>query len=155
MNYEWDENKRLSNLDKHGIDFVAATEVFRDNERIETVDDRHGYGEERIQTIGYAKPGVLFVVYTLRDNDKTVRFISARKANKKEKSLYNSLIGQQVNTMSIKKYTEEELKKLNDETDYDRLKDMSDEEIEENAKKDKDSATPSDEQLDKFKKVKK
>jgi len=94
MNYEWDENKRDINLKKHGIDFVAATEVFRDSERIETVDDRHDYQEERIQTIGYAKPGVLFVVYTLRDNDQTVRFISARKANKKEKALYNSLIGQ-------------------------------------------------------------
>jgi len=94
MNYEWDENKRQSNLSKHGIDFVAAKAVFDDIERIETTDDRYDYGEERIQTIGYAKPGVLFVVYTLRDNNQTIRFISARKANKKEKSLYNSLIGQ-------------------------------------------------------------
>ena len=44
------------NIQKHGIDFVAAKEVFNDGERIETVDDRQDYGEERIQTIGYAKP---------------------------------------------------------------------------------------------------
>lgn len=94
MDFEWDEKKRKINLEKHGIDFVAARTVFDDKERIETVDDRHDYGEERIQTIGYAKPGILFVVYTYRDNNQTVRFISARKANKKEKSLYNSLIGQ-------------------------------------------------------------
>jgi uncharacterized DUF497 family protein len=94
MKYEWDENKRQSNIQKHGIDFVAAKEVFSDGERIETVDDRQDYGEERIQTIGYAKPGVLFVVYTYRNKSATRRFISARKANKKELALYNSLIGQ-------------------------------------------------------------
>jgi len=94
MKYEWDENKRKSNIKKHGIDFVAAKEVFNDGERIETVDDRHDYSEERIQTIGYAKPGILFVVYTYRNNISTRRFISARKANKKELALYNSLIGQ-------------------------------------------------------------
>ena len=94
MNYEWDEKKRQINITKHGIDFVAAKEVFNDIERIETIDDRKNYDEERIQTIGYAKPGILFVVYTLRDNETTRRFISARKANKKEKALYNSLLGQ-------------------------------------------------------------
>jgi len=94
MDYEWDENKRMSNIKKHGIDFVAAKEVFKDKERIETIDDRKDYGEERIQTIGYAKPGVLFVVYTYRSNKTSRRLISARKANKKELALYNSLIGQ-------------------------------------------------------------
>lgn len=94
MDFEWDENKRMSNIKKHGIDFVAAKEVFKDKERIETIDDRKDYGEERIQTIGYAKPGVLFVVYTYRNNKTSRRLISARKANKKELALYNSLIGQ-------------------------------------------------------------
>ncbi len=55
--------------------------------------------------------------------------------------------------MTIKKYTEEELKKLKDETDYQRLRDMSEEEIEEGSKKDPDSRSPSDDQLKKFKKV--
>lgn len=57
--------------------------------------------------------------------------------------------------MSIKKCTEEELKKLKDETDYERVNNMTDEEIEENSKTDEDSKTPADEQLKKFKKVKK
>ena len=69
-----------------------AIDVFHDSNRIETVDDRRDYGEERIQTIGYSKPGLLFVVYTYRDNETTRRFISARKANKEEKALYNSMI---------------------------------------------------------------
>ncbi len=66
MNYTWDKNKRSININKHGVDFPIAIEVFHDPNRIETVDDRQDYGEERIQTIGYAKPGLLFVVYTYR-----------------------------------------------------------------------------------------
>ena len=86
--------REILNIQKHGIDFPTAIDVFHDLERIETVDDRQDYGEERLQTIGYAQPGLLFVVYTYRDNETTRRFISARRANEKEKALYNSLIGQ-------------------------------------------------------------
>jgi len=57
--------------------------------------------------------------------------------------------------MVIKRYTEDELKKIKDRTDYERLKNMSEEEIEENSKSDPDALTPTDEQLEKFKKVKK
>jgi len=57
--------------------------------------------------------------------------------------------------MTIKKYSEEEIKQLEDQTDYDRLKKMADEEIEENSRTDEDSLTPSDDGLKKFKKVKK
>ncbi len=57
--------------------------------------------------------------------------------------------------MTIKKYSEEEIKHLKDQTDYDRLKKMTDEEIEENSRTDEDSLTPSDDDLKKFKKVKK
>lgn len=93
MIYNWDENKRTSNIQKHGVDFVDAAEIFSDPNRIETLDDRTDYGEERLQTIGYALPGLLFVVYTYRDKMTKRRIISARKATKKEKALYNSQIG--------------------------------------------------------------
>lgn len=55
--------------------------------------------------------------------------------------------------MSEKRYTLEELKKLKSKTDYDRLKNMTDEEIEKAAKEDPDSALPTDEELKKFKRV--
>jgi uncharacterized DUF497 family protein len=92
--YTWDENKRTINLDKHSIDFIDAAEIFNDPNRIETIDNRQDYGEARLQTIGYAKPGILFVVYTYRDNNTKRRIISARKASTKEKAIYNSQIGQ-------------------------------------------------------------
>lgn len=55
--------------------------------------------------------------------------------------------------MSEKTYTLEELKKLKSKTDYERLKNMTDEEIEKAAKEDPDSALPTDEELKKFKRV--
>ncbi|MES2141851.1 MAG: BrnT family toxin [Pseudomonadota bacterium] len=33
--FEWDEKKRSLNLEKHGIDFVDAIEIFDDFNRIE------------------------------------------------------------------------------------------------------------------------
>jgi uncharacterized DUF497 family protein len=91
MNFEWDEDKRKSNIEKHGVDFVAAVDVFNDPDRIETEDTRKNYGERRLQSIGEARPGLLFVVYTYRDQGFSRRLISARKANIKERAVYFSM----------------------------------------------------------------
>ncbi len=55
--------------------------------------------------------------------------------------------------MNEKTYTEDELKNMKSQTDYERLKNMTDEEIEQAAKDDPDSALPTDEELKKFKRV--
>ena len=57
--------------------------------------------------------------------------------------------------MSEKKYSEKEAKALKDRTDYERLKNMTDEEVEENSENDPESLSPTDEQMKKFKKVRK
>ncbi|MGI8786590.1 MAG: BrnT family toxin [Pyrinomonadaceae bacterium] len=44
MKFEWDENKRRINLQRHGIDFADAKQVF-ENERYTIIDDRFDYGE--------------------------------------------------------------------------------------------------------------
>ena len=72
---------------------MAAAAVFKDKDRIAAEDTRKNYGEVRVQVIGEAKPGILFVVYTERDSGNTVRLISARKANRKERAIYNSMRG--------------------------------------------------------------
>ena len=80
-------------MEKHGIDFNDAITIFDDDDRIEASDNRNNYGEERLQVIGQAKPGVLFVVYTWRHNNSTRRMISARTASKNERALYYSMKG--------------------------------------------------------------
>lgn len=91
MKFEWDENKNQINMKKHGIDFNDAITIFDDDDRIEAIDDRKDYGEERMQVIGEAKPGILMAVYTWRDNRNSRRMISARTASRKERAIYQSM----------------------------------------------------------------
>lgn len=85
--FEWDDQKNLVNRAKHGIDFADAVQVFFDDRRMERIDGRADYGEERCQVIGMAHDRVLFVVYTER-GEATIRIISARRATKAERALY-------------------------------------------------------------------
>ena len=86
MEFEWDEEKRQSNLQKHGIDFSYAYQIF-EGHTVEFEDARFNYGEERFIAIGQINNQVLTVVYTVRD--KVIRLISARKATKHEREIYN------------------------------------------------------------------
>ena len=87
MNFDWDAAKAERNKAKHGVSFNIATRVFFDLGRIEMYDGRDDHGEDRWATIGYADPAVLFVVYTVRD-EETIRIISARKAVPNEQKQY-------------------------------------------------------------------
>jgi uncharacterized protein len=49
MRYQWDRNKALRNLNKHGIDFADAVAVFSDELAITIFDDRAR--EERFITL--------------------------------------------------------------------------------------------------------
>ncbi len=51
MKFTWDEEKRKSNLAKHGFDFADAKKVFSDA-TFTFEDDRFDYGEQRFITIG-------------------------------------------------------------------------------------------------------
>ena len=46
MDFEWDERKRLTNLDKHGLDFVEAEEMF-EGPMLVALDTRSDCGEDR------------------------------------------------------------------------------------------------------------
>jgi uncharacterized DUF497 family protein len=82
--YEWDEDKRKINLEKHNFDFIDAIEIFRDLERIECMTQRND--EIRYQTIGEINNMIVLVVYTNRMSKK--RIISARRASKHEREAY-------------------------------------------------------------------
>jgi len=91
MEFEWDHNKNQINIRKHDIDFIEAAKIFKDINFIVNEDIRHDdYGETRYQIIGAVDPyGVLLVVYTER-HENVIRIISARKADKKERRLYQA-----------------------------------------------------------------
>jgi uncharacterized protein len=87
VQYEWDNGKAALNHRKHGVDFLDAITALEDPNRSEEIDTQFVYGEERIQVIGVAHTGVLFVTVTFRGEDRC-RIISARKATRHEQDRY-------------------------------------------------------------------
>lgn len=82
----WDDVKRKSNLQKHGIDFIDIAKSFSE---FVYHKESHRNEEERHQAIGKLLDIYVTVVYTIRED--TVRIISARKARKNEKEYYEKI----------------------------------------------------------------
>ncbi|MFC1859128.1 BrnT family toxin [Thermodesulfobacteriota bacterium] len=85
MKYEWDENKRVANIAKHGVDFIDA-ENFDWSSAIETIDDRFNYSEEWWIALGFIGNRLHVLTYTA--HGENIRLISLRKANEREKEYY-------------------------------------------------------------------
>lgn len=92
IDYEWDNAKALSNLNKHGITFDQAATVFLDSLALTVFDSAHSQDEERWFTLGHAAGGVLLAVaHTYQASGSAtarVRIISARSASKRERRFY-------------------------------------------------------------------
>jgi uncharacterized protein len=87
MNFEWDDEKYLANLTKHGVDFVEAMLIF-ENEVLTVEDTRQDYGEQRFRSIGLVDGNCFVVVHTQRGDAK--RLISAWKGGADERDNYRS-----------------------------------------------------------------
>lgn len=84
--FVWDETKRKSNLEKHGLDFKDAHLVY-DNPDKCTYDTCRA-GERRLMDLALAvvHGKLLALIYTERGND--VRVISFRPASREERKQY-------------------------------------------------------------------
>jgi uncharacterized protein len=51
VDYELDDAKAAANLAKHGVSFTAGARALEDPLKIEVIDDRFDYDEERIQSL--------------------------------------------------------------------------------------------------------
>jgi len=87
MLFEWDKRKNDNNLRKHGVSFDEAKQIFA-GPVLTRVDDRQDYGELREISIGRLSPGTALVVVHTQRSERT-RLISARKANNRERQVYN------------------------------------------------------------------
>jgi uncharacterized DUF497 family protein len=87
LEYEWGEAKAAANLAKHGIRFTAAARALDDPHKIEILDDRFDYNEERIQSLCMDRGKILFVVTAMPD-ENLCRIISAPKATRHEQEQY-------------------------------------------------------------------
>ena len=85
IRFEWDEDKRKTNLSTHGFDLADAGEVF-ESETTTIEDDRFDYGEIRYVSFGMLKEFVVAIVFT--ESNELIRVISIRRATKKEENEY-------------------------------------------------------------------
>lgn len=92
MIYEWDEAKNRSNFAKHGLDFADAERVLA-GPCVTFVDERFGYGEKRLITLGLLAGRVVVIAHAPRGDDKT-RIIAMRKANRREQKIYQKRPGE-------------------------------------------------------------
>lgn len=89
MIFEWDSEKEKININKHGLDFSTAARVFMDENRLEIFDELHSDLEERYITIGMIDNIAYIVVVVYTERGEAIRIISARKATKNERRMYN------------------------------------------------------------------
>lgn len=80
MKFEWNEAKRLSNIAKHGFDFIDAVELFEGEHWL--AQGKTVKGEERWLASGWIMGVRAVVVFTLRD--EVIRIISVRRSRHDE-----------------------------------------------------------------------
>jgi uncharacterized DUF497 family protein len=88
--WEWDPQKRLDNLRKHGIDFVDA-ELVDEGPTVVSEDDSLTYGEQRWRALGWLH-GVVVVLVFSQPEPEVTRVISLRKATPYEQRQYQAFL---------------------------------------------------------------
>jgi len=87
--FDWDENKNLANIQKHGISFYEAMTVFDDDNALYKPDKSHSNYEDRFIILGFSiNPRLLVVCHCYRESETVIRIISARKATSAEREQY-------------------------------------------------------------------
>jgi uncharacterized DUF497 family protein len=91
LRFEWDARKNAANRRKHGISFQEAETAFADEHGLLLDDPDHSAAEDRFVLLGLSAGfRVLVVVHCYRARGDVIRIISARKATKLERALYDT-----------------------------------------------------------------
>jgi uncharacterized DUF497 family protein len=88
LNFEWDANKNASNIKKHSVSFDEAKTVFTDEYARLISDPDHSENEDRFILLGASIDSKLLVVCHCVREGESIRIISARKADKQERKVY-------------------------------------------------------------------
>jgi uncharacterized DUF497 family protein len=89
MRIIWDDSKNQDNIRKHKVSFEEAQTVFYDPEGKLIADPDHSINEDRFIILGLSKLlNLLVVCHCYRENEETIRIISARKATRQESKNY-------------------------------------------------------------------
>ena len=86
MKINYDDKKNAQNIAKHGVSFERVIDFSFD---VIKVDNRFDYGELRYISYGFLDTRLHVLIWTSRNG--VVRPISFRKANMKERKLYEEI----------------------------------------------------------------
>ncbi len=89
VEFEWDDDKAESNLEKHGVSFEEGATIFNDPFIATILDPDHSANEERYVSLGLSVLGDLLVVVHTERGER-IRLISCRKANGAERKAYET-----------------------------------------------------------------
>ena len=88
--FEWDDGNMYKNEKKHGLKWQLIEEIFFNEPLLLLEDTKHSDNECRCFALGCTDDGThLFVVFTKRE--LKIRVISARRMNRKERSVYEKV----------------------------------------------------------------
>ena len=88
LTFDWDPRKDAANRKKHKVSFDEAKTAFTDEFGRLIADPDHSDEEDRFILLGTSIHSHLLVVcHCVRDGE-TIRIISARKADKRERKTY-------------------------------------------------------------------
>lgn len=94
MLFTWDERKNRSNRRKHGLALADAVPIF-EGPMLALPDDREEYGEDRWIGIGITHDRIAVVAFADLGAER-IRIISLRKANQRERRLFEKAIADQL-----------------------------------------------------------
>ncbi len=88
--FQWDEGNARKSADKHGVSQAEAEQVFFNEPLLVIGDIRHSRSEPRFHALGISNAGRrMHVTFTLREENTTIRVISARDMQRKERARYD------------------------------------------------------------------
>jgi uncharacterized DUF497 family protein len=87
--FNWDDGNRRKSADKHQVSQSEAEQVFFNQPLLVLVDQKHSDKEVRFHALGKTDDSrLLHITFTLRDNQRLIRIISARDMHRKERASY-------------------------------------------------------------------
>ena len=90
IGFDWDAGNARKSEEKHGVSQAEAEQVFFNQPLVVQADARHSSHEPRFHALGITDGRRrLHITFTLRDNGRKIRVISARPMSRKERRIYD------------------------------------------------------------------
>ncbi len=90
--FDWDVGNARKNVEKHAVSQSEAEQVFFNEPLLVLADNKHSDDEARYHALGKTDFGrLLHISFTLRNDDSSIRIISARDMHRKERQAYEQV----------------------------------------------------------------